>query len=89
MRNLTVTIPGDAYRRRGSGQPNATLPLSAVVRHQNATQKPSFSSAFQPLTQTPPVTYQYQPPIPQTKINFAGFAGETVESYINYSISIT
>ena len=33
MRNLTVTIPGDAYRRRGSGQPNATLPLSAVVRH--------------------------------------------------------
>jgi hypothetical protein len=33
MRNLTVTIPNDAYRRRGFGQPNATLPLSAFVRH--------------------------------------------------------
>jgi hypothetical protein len=69
MRNLAGTIPGDAYRRaRVWAAKRDTFALRGrLPSHQNASRKASFSSGFQSLTPTTPVTYQYQPPTSQTE----------------------
>jgi hypothetical protein len=87
MRNLTGTIPGDAYRcaRVRAAQRDTSTLRGRPPSHKNATRKPSFASAFPSLTPTPPVTYQ--PKTPQTPKNkICGFTGETVEAHITYSI---
>jgi hypothetical protein len=90
MRNLTVTIPNDAYRRaRVWAAKRDTFTLRGrPPSHQNTARKVSFASGSPSLTPTPPVTYQFQPPISQAKNNFAVFTGEAVETHVTYSISI-
>jgi hypothetical protein len=74
MRNLTGTIPGDAYRRARvwAAQCDTSTLRVRPTSHQNTPQKLSFSSASPSLTPTPLVTYQ-----PKTlqiqKSKFCGF----------------
>jgi hypothetical protein len=77
MRNLTGTIPGDACRRaRVWAAKRGTFTLHGrSPSHQNASRKVSFVSGFPSLTPTPPVTYQYEPPIFQTPNKFLDFYG--------------
>jgi hypothetical protein len=90
MRDLTGTIPGDAYRcaRVWAAKRDTFTLRGRPPSHQNTARKASFASAFPSLTPTPPVTYQYQPPISQAKNNFAVFTGEAVEPHLTHSISM-
>jgi hypothetical protein len=90
MRNLTVTIPGDAYRRARVWAAERDTSLSAVVRHLIET-LPGINrsnSAF-PIPNQNHSSNLPAADSPNPKQNFAVFTGETVETHLTYSISIT
>jgi len=90
MRNITVTIPGDACRRARVWAAQRDTSLSAVVRHLIET-LPGINRSASAFQTPNPNSSSHIPAnhLPKPEIIFAFFTGETVETYLTYSISIT